>query len=66
MRIASESNQELLPYVQKHYIHSELISNAAILQSILYVYDKSIVWEIKNLNNKILLHAFSPLTHDKW
>jgi hypothetical protein len=47
MRTASGSNQELLPWVQKHYIHSELKSNAVVLQPILYVYDKSIVWEIK-------------------
>jgi len=53
MRTASGSNQELLPWVQKHYIHSELKSNAVVLQSILYVYDKSIVWEIKERTSTI-------------
>lgn len=53
MRIASESNQELLPWAQKHYIHPELKSNAAVLHSILYVYDISIVWKIKERTSTI-------------
>jgi hypothetical protein len=43
----------LLPWVQKNYIHSELKSNAAVLQYILYVYDRSIVWETKERTSTI-------------
>jgi len=64
MRTASESNPELLPWVQKHYIHSELKSNAAVLQSILYVYEISNIWETKERTSTIKsCYTLFPQSH---
>jgi len=68
MRNVSESNQELLPWVQKHYIHSELKSNAAVLQYILYVYDISVVWETErtsSIKSCYRLFSQSHMTSDR-
>lgn len=69
MRTVLESNRELLLWAQKHHIHSEFKSNAAVLQSILFVYDIFILWEIKERTSKIKsyhsLFAQSHMTSDR-
>jgi hypothetical protein len=67
MRVVSESNRKLPPWLRKHYIHCEFKSNAAVLRSFLYVYfciyfmgDKR-----QNLKTKPFAQAFWPITHDK-